>query len=85
MNLHVRRRFWPELGSAIAAGGIFLLTLVWRDWIELVTGVDPDHRSGSLEWFIVASTGVLALALAITARWEWRRSEAIGAFGEDRV
>lgn len=50
-----------------------LLTLVWRDWIEEIFGVDPDNRSGGLEWIIVVGLLVVAAALAVTARVEWRR------------
>jgi hypothetical protein len=50
-----------------------LLTLVWRDWIEEIFGVDPDNHSGGLEWFIVVGLLVVAAALAVTARVEWRR------------
>jgi hypothetical protein len=78
----VRRRFWLESGSAIASGGLLLLTLIWHDWIELVLGVDPDHGSGSLEGVIVAIAGVLAVTLAITARFELRRGTAVAAAGE---
>lgn len=48
--------------------GIFVLlaimTAVYPQWIETVFGIDPDRGSGALEWIIVASFGVLALAAA---------------------
>ncbi|MCW2731056.1 MAG: hypothetical protein JWR13_1872, partial [Mycobacterium sp.] len=34
---------------------------------------DPDNRSGGLEWIIVVGLLVVAAALAVTARVEWRR------------
>jgi hypothetical protein len=58
-----------------------VLTLVWRDWIEEVFGVDPDNHSGALEWFIVVGLLVVAAALAVTAHWEWRRLQP--ALGRD--
>ena len=39
----VRWRFWVELAVAVVSVFLVLLTLVWRDWIEEVFGVDPDH------------------------------------------
>jgi hypothetical protein len=69
----LRRRFWAEMAMALASGSLLILTLAWKDWIEIVFRVDPDHRSGALEWLIV----VVALAATATftalARYEWRR------------
>jgi|SRR3954462_4934090 hypothetical protein len=68
-----RLRFWAESSIAGAALCLALLTLVWRDWIEEIFGVDPDNHSGALEWFIVVGLLLVAAALAVTARVEWRR------------
>jgi len=76
MTIHVRARFWVEAGLATLATGLFLLTLVSRNWIELVFGFDPDQSSGSLEWIIVGGLFVLAVAFSAAARAEWRRPHA---------
>ena len=55
-------KFWMESLLAAASGLLCVVTLIWRDWIELVFHVDPDHGSGALEWSIVAA--LLALCLA---------------------
>jgi hypothetical protein len=70
----VRRRFWVE--SALAAVTVFLvlLTLVWRDWIEEVFGVDPDGGNGSFEWLIAVAFVAAAIAFSAGARREWRRT-----------
>jgi hypothetical protein len=47
-------RLQLESALAIASGTLCVLTFVWRDWIEAVFRVDPDRRSGALEWAIVA-------------------------------
>jgi len=69
----MRRRFWAEIAMALASGSLLILTLAWKDWIEIVFRADPDHGSGALEWLIA----VMALAATATftalARYEWRR------------
>lgn len=68
----VRLRFWIEAGAALISGCLFLVTLFWRNWIELVFGMDPDAGSGSLEWSIVLVAAILTVALVTLARQEWR-------------
>jgi hypothetical protein len=71
-------RFWLETIMAAGTGALFLLTLVTRDWIEAVFGIDPDQHNGSLEWFIVAALLAATLALVALARAEWRKVRAAG-------
>lgn len=68
-------RFWVEIVLALAAAGLLVLTLVRRDWIEEVFGVDPDQNSGYLELGIVIAA-VAALGLLLLARTEWRRARS---------
>jgi hypothetical protein len=76
-----RLRFWVESSVAGAALLLALLTLVWRDWIEAIFGVDPDNHSGEFEWLIVAVLLVVAVAMTITAHFEWRRLKLAVAQG----
>jgi hypothetical protein len=70
----VRKRFWVEAGAAASSGLLGMLTLVWPDWIEEIFGWDPDQHSGAYEWLIVALLAVVAVASAVLARIESRRS-----------
>jgi hypothetical protein len=71
-----RIRFWIEVGLAVVAAALALLTLITREWIELLFGVDPDAGSGAFEWAIVVGLAVAAVALAFVARWERKRYTA---------
>jgi hypothetical protein len=73
LKRNVRIRFWVEAALATFSGVFFLLTLLWKDWIEIIFGVDPDHHSGSLEWLIVSVALLATIAFAVLARLDWRR------------
>jgi hypothetical protein len=73
---HPSRRFRVEVGLAALSALLFLATLVWRDWIEIVFRVDPDRGNGSFEWLVVAVTGMGAVTFSVLARNEWRRTVA---------
>jgi hypothetical protein len=67
-------RFWLEALLAALAAALAVLTLITREWIELLFRIDPDHGNGSLEWLIVAVLGVAACVLALRAPMNWRRA-----------
>ncbi|MDQ6617886.1 MAG: ABC transporter permease [Actinomycetota bacterium] len=73
----VRMRFWIELGLSVSSAVCLFLTLVWRDWIELVFRVNPDRQSGSAEWTIVGLSALAVVVLSILSRHEWRRATAM--------
>ena len=81
MEGSVRARFWLEAILASLCGFLAVLTLFWRDWIEGLTGFDPDHRNGSFEWAIVAGLLLLCVVWAIVARAELHRPRAVAAHG----
>lgn len=69
----VRARFWVEAGLALLATALMLLTFVNREWIEWITGTDPDGGSGTLEWTIVSVCFLAAIVAGALARREWQR------------
>jgi hypothetical protein len=74
MTGNQRRRFWVEAGLSAGTTVLAILTLISREWIEFLTGWDPDHGDGSLEWAIVFGMAVVALIAGIAARLEWGRA-----------
>jgi hypothetical protein len=75
----MRARFWVEVVLAVGSGASLVLTLVSKEWIELLTGLDPDQGSGSAEWAIVAVSALLLITFATLSRYEWRRAVAAPA------
>jgi hypothetical protein len=54
---------------------LFVITLFWHDWVEIIFGVDPDQGNGLLEWSVVGAFLVVTIALVVFARFEWRRAQ----------
>jgi hypothetical protein len=67
----LRFRMWFEASAAILALGFGVITLFWRDWIEFVFRVDPDHHNGSAEWLVISSLFVIAIGLSALAARDW--------------
>jgi O-antigen/teichoic acid export membrane protein len=76
---NARIRFWIEVALAVIAAALAVLTLITREWIEVLFGVDPDHGSGALEWAIVIVLFIAATVLAFVARWDRKRHIAAAA------
>ncbi len=76
MERRLRPVFWIETGLAALTGLLCVITPFWPDWIEAISGWDPDQHDGSVEWMI--ATGLLALTviLGAAAMSEWRRVAA---------
>lgn len=61
-----------ELALAVLAAVLGVLTIVWHDWIEGLTGLDLDRHSGALEWTTVVLLLTVAVVLGLSLRRQWR-------------
>jgi hypothetical protein len=71
--MELRAKFYVATSCAVASTALFLVTLVWPAWIELVFRIDPDRGSGALEKAVVIAAAALALVFALLMHIEWRR------------
>jgi hypothetical protein len=69
-------QIWMQAVCAVLAAALGEATLVRRDWIEAVLGIDPDRGSGGLERALVLGLFVAAATLAIQAARGWLRLRA---------
>ena len=69
----VRTRFWVEVVCGTLGLVLFAVTLVSREWIEFLFGVDPDGGSGALEFAIALGFLAVAATAGLLALHEWRR------------
>ena len=67
-------RFWAEVVSASLTGLLAVVTPFWPDWIEAISGWDPDAHDGSVEWMIALGLFVVTAAIFSFAALEWRRA-----------
>ncbi|MDD1748419.1 MAG: hypothetical protein LUO89_00950 [Methanothrix sp.] len=63
------------MGTASVTILMFVITVTHKDWIELVSGFDPDAHSGALEWAIGASLTLVVIAVIVMMRYEWLRAK----------
>ncbi|MGE5829386.1 MAG: ABC transporter permease [Micromonosporaceae bacterium] len=70
----IRKRFFIEVVVGGAAGILAIVTTFSREWIEELTGFEPDQGNGSAEWLIVVGLLLVAVASSGLARIEWRRT-----------
>lgn len=65
-------RLWLDIIVTSIVGLLGVLTVFWHDWIEVLTGWDPDHHNGSEEWIIVAALLIVATAMGFVTRYHWK-------------
>jgi hypothetical protein len=76
MRPNIRPLFWVKTGLAAITGLLALITPIFPDWIEFVSGWDPDQHDGSVEWLIIVGLLVVAVVMVAAAAIEWRRNPA---------
>jgi hypothetical protein len=60
-NVHLL--FYAEVALAGITGFLYFATPYCPDWIEAISGWDPDQHKGSIEWVIVMALLMVALAV----------------------
>ena len=71
--------FRIEVSLAAVTGLLGVLTLIWRDWVEALTGWSPDRHSGSVEFGLVAMLVIMSVSCAVAARMTHRRLVALSS------
>lgn len=66
-----------EAALASLEGFLAVLSVLWRDWVEATTGLNPDRHNGSFEWAIVVVLFAVAAGFGVAARSEWRRPATV--------
>ena len=65
-----RARAEAVLGTVAAL--LAIATALWPNWIEGLTGLEPDGGSGETEWVLVAGFLVVVIAAGLMARRDFR-------------
>jgi len=74
MRRDLPARFWFETVTAVIGLALFALTLVTREWFELLTGIDPDGGSGSLEFALAFGLLAVSVVSVLAARRHYVRA-----------
>jgi hypothetical protein len=69
----LRRRAWVETVVAGITSVLCVITPLWPDWIEAISGWDPDHGDGTVEWAIVMALLLITIVMIVMARRTWNR------------
>jgi hypothetical protein len=69
----LRSRLRVETVLAATSFVLGILTAIAPDWIEAMTGRDPDYGSGALEWTITGALFIVAAIAGALAGLDYRR------------
>lgn len=76
MRRNLPARFWFEAITGVIGLALFVLTLFTREWIEALTGWDPDGGNGSLELAFAFALLAVSAASMLAARRDYQRAAA---------
>ena len=68
-----------EAVLAVLTGTLGVITIFWHDWIEILTGWDPDHHNGSVEVVLIVALLAVSATCAVLARRTYRRIPALSS------
>ena len=66
-------RFRLEVALAVIGAALFALTLVFPEWIEELTGIEPDNGSGAAEFVVAGIFLLTAVVSGVMARRTYLR------------
>ena len=79
INKMRKRLIAVETALAGLSGFLAIISIFWRDWLEVIFHADPDHHSGTTELALIASLAAASVLLGCAARWQvvrWRKAAA---------
>ena len=79
MRRRLKARFSAEVLLGLVSLGLAILTTINPEWIEALTGLEPDAGSGALEWAIVIVLAIAATVFGALAVRDGRRLSATRA------
>jgi hypothetical protein len=85
MRRRLRLRIGLEAALALCGLARAVLTAMTPEWIEALTGVEPDAGSGALEWAIVVGCVLSSIVLTVRAGHNTRLLQAGPAPGTTRA
>ncbi|MGE0879545.1 MAG: ABC transporter permease [Acidimicrobiia bacterium] len=62
--MNARARWKLQATLAVVSAVLAVLTAVNAEWIEELTGLEPDGGNGELEWLFVAAFALVAVLLS---------------------
>jgi hypothetical protein len=73
MRGRLKVRLTVEALLGVVSLGLAILTAISSEWIEELTGLEPDAGSGTFEWTIVVAFALAAIAFGALALRHGRR------------